>query len=202
MTGGPFEAVLFDLDGTLVDTRLDFAALRRELGFPEGVGVLEHLATLEDPEQAAWASTVIDRHEMKGAAAATWIDGAQSLLDTLHRRGVPTAILTRNSRAAVARTNELLGLPVDLILTREDCAPKPDPEGLLLLAERLGLRPATTVYVGDFVFDLQAARDAGMASGLLRNGKNRHFEDQADLVLNHLGEVLYWLHSGNDANGE
>ena len=41
-----FQALLFDLDGTLVDTRLDFAALRRELGFPEGVGLLEHLETL------------------------------------------------------------------------------------------------------------------------------------------------------------
>ena len=161
MPKGPFAAVLFDLDGTLVDTRLDFAALRLELGFPEGIGVLEHLATLEDPEQAAWASTVIDRHEMEGAA--------------------------------VARTNAVLGLPVDLILTREDCAPKPHPEGLLLIADQLGLRPAATVYVGDFVFDLQAARNAGMASGLLRNGKNRHFEDQADLVLDHLGEVLDWL---------
>lgn len=193
MTEGPFAAVLFDLDGTLVDTRLDFAVLRRELGFPEGIGVLEHLATLEDPEQAAWASTVIDRHEMEGASAATWIDGAQHVLETLHRNGVPTGILTRNSRAAVARTNAVLGLPVDLILTREDCAPKPHPEGLLLIADHLGLRPATTVYVGDFVFDLQAARNAGMASGLLRNGKNRHFEDQADLVLDHLGEVLDWL---------
>ena len=193
MPKGPFAAVLFDLDGTLVDTRLDFAALRLELGFPEGIGVLEHLATLEDPEQAAWASTVIDRHEMEGAAAATWIDGAKHVLETLHRKGVPTGILTRNSRAAVARTNAVLGLPVDLIMTREDCAPKPHPEGLLLIADQLGLRPATTVYVGDFVFDLQAARNAGMASGLLRNGKNRHFRDQADLVLDHLGEVLDWL---------
>ncbi|MCU5785237.1 HAD family hydrolase, partial [Alloalcanivorax marinus] len=133
-----FQALLFDLDGTLVDSQLDFAALRRELGFPDGIGVLEHLQTLA-PLAAARARAVIDRHEQEGAAAARWIDGAEALLATLHQRGVPTAILTRNSRAAVARTHDVLNLPVDLILTREDCEPKPDPEGLLRIADRLRL---------------------------------------------------------------
>ncbi|WP_238400968.1 HAD family hydrolase [Alloalcanivorax marinus] len=187
-----FQALLFDLDGTLVDTRLDFAGLRRELGFPDGIGLLEHLETLPEVE-AARARAVIDRHEMAGASAATWIDGAEALLAALRRRGVPTAILTRNSRAAVARTDQMLGLPVDLILTREDCPPKPDPGGLLRIARRLGLAPARTLYVGDFVYDLQAARNAGMAAGLLLNDGNGHFADQADLVVGHLGELLDWL---------
>lgn len=184
-----FQALLFDLDGTLVDTRLDFAALRGELGFPDGIGLLEHLETLP-PEQASQARQVIHRHEMAGAEAATWIDGARALLAALRRHGVPTAILTRNSRAAVARTDQVLGLPVDLILTREDCPPKPHPEGLLRIAEQLRLTPARTLYVGDFVYDLQAARNAGMAAGLLLNGGNGHFADQADLVVGHLGELL------------
>jgi len=136
---------------------------------------------------------VIDRHEQEGAAAARWIDGAEALLATLRQRGVPTAILTRNSRAAVARTHDVLNLPVDLILTREDCAPKPDPEGLLRIADRLRLVPAECLYVGDFVYDLQAARNAGMAAGLLLNGGNRRFTDQADVVVGHLGELLDWL---------
>lgn len=188
-----FRALLFDLDGTLVDTRLDFAALRRGLDFPEGIGLLEHLATLEDPEQVRWARTVIDRHEMEGAAAATWIEGAEELLAALKVQGVPTAILTRNSRAAVARTDAVLGLPVDLILTREDCAPKPDPQGLLTIAERLGLAPAETLYVGDFIYDLHAARNAGMAAGLLLDGKNGHFAEHADVVVSGLGDLLAWL---------
>ncbi len=187
-----FQALLFDLDGTLVDTRLDFAALRRELGFPEGIGLLEHLDTLP-AAQADRARALIHRHEMAGAAAATWIDGAEALLATLHRRGVPTAILTRNSRAAVACTHDALNLPVDLILTREDCAPKPDPDGLLRIADQLRLVPAHCLYVGDFVYDLRAARNAGMAAGLLLNGNNGHFTDQADLVVGHLGELLDWL---------
>lgn len=193
MTARRFQALLFDLDGTLVDTRLDFVAMREELEFPNDVGVLEHLATLEDPERVRKARAVIDRHEMTGAGAATWIDGAENILKTLHQRGIPTAILTRNSRVAVARTDAVLGLPVDLIVTREDCAPKPDPQGLLRIAECLDLEPAATLYVGDFIYDLQAARNAGMAAGLLLNGKNRHFSQHADVVVAHLEALLDWL---------
>lgn len=184
-----FAAVVFDLDGTLVDSRLDFAALRRELGFPEGIGILEHLPTLAAAERLA-AEAIIDRHEMAGAAAARWIEGARELLDELHRRAIPTAIVTRNSRAAVNRTDAQLGLRVDQIVTREDCAPKPDPEGLLLIAGRLNQPPASMLYVGDFIYDLQAARRAGMVAALLLNDRNRHFRTQADLVVERLGDVL------------
>ena len=44
--------MLFDLDGTLADTRLDFTAIRAEVGVPEGIGVLEYLDRLEDAARA------------------------------------------------------------------------------------------------------------------------------------------------------
>ncbi|HAJ42707.1 MAG TPA: phosphatase, partial [Alcanivorax sp.] len=47
-----FAAVLFDLDGTLADTRLDFTVIRAEVGVPEGIGVLEYLDRLEDAARA------------------------------------------------------------------------------------------------------------------------------------------------------
>ncbi|WP_101674264.1 HAD family hydrolase [Alloalcanivorax mobilis] len=188
-----YDAVVFDLDGTLVDSNLDFAALRRELGFPEGEGVLEHLATLSDPRRIERSRTIIDRHEMQGAASATWIDGAQALLERLHDHAVPTAILTRNSRAAVARTRATLGLSVELILTREDCAAKPDPDGLLRITRTLALVPSRTLYVGDFIYDLQAARNAGMVAVLYCNGRNQRFAADADLVVDRLETLLDWV---------
>ena len=184
-----FSAVIFDLDGTLADTGLDFAAIRQELNFPDGIGLLEHIETLEDPELVAQARAVIDRHEMEGAARATWIDGAQQLLSDLRKSAVPTAILTRNSRKAVTYTHQALGLDVNLILTREDCRPKPDPEGLLQIAEALEVDPALTVYVGDFIYDLECARNAGMTACLFRNAGNEAFEPHADLVLHSLADL-------------
>jgi HAD superfamily hydrolase (TIGR01509 family) len=192
----PFSAVIFDLDGTLADTGLDFEAIRRELDFPDSAGLLEHLATLADPEQVSHAHAVIDRHEMAGAARATWIDGARDVVEYLHRSGCPTGVLTRNSRQAVARTCAVLGLDMDPILTRDDCRPKPDPDGLLTIARALAVDPAGCVYVGDFIHDLDCARQAGMTACLFRNASNEAFETHADLVLNSFADLYPYVRSG------
>ncbi len=185
-----FAAVLFDLDGTLADTALDFTAIRADIGVPEGIGILEYLADMEDAAHAERGRQRLHAFEMRGALAAQWIDGAEALLQRLASAGVPTGILTRNSLAAVAATRRVLALPVDCILTREDCSPKPDPQGLLMLSQRLNVAPRDCVYVGDFVYDLQAASNAGMAACLLRNAGNGRFAEQADLVIDHLSELL------------
>ncbi|ENO16645.2 HAD family hydrolase [Marinobacter nanhaiticus D15-8W] len=186
---GPFGAIAFDLDGTLVDSGLDFFAIREELGFPQGIGLLEHIATLSDPAAVAHAHAVIHRFEMAGARRATWMPGAQELLLHLKAFDVPVAILTRNSREAVAATDAALGLGIELILTRDDAPPKPDPGGLALIAEQLGTAPDRMTYVGDYVDDLTAARRAGMAAGLYRNERNARFVGQADYVIRHFNEL-------------
>lgn len=193
MTDKKFTALIFDLDGTLADTKLDFRAIRRELGFPEGIGLLEHIATLDNPELVAHAHAVIDRHEMEGAERATWIDGADVLLKQLKARRFPTGILTRNSRKAVDRTRQRLGLDVEPILTREDCRPKPDPDGLLMIAETLSVDPVDCAYVGDFIFDLECARNAGMTACLFRNHRNGGFEEHADLVIHSFAELNRYI---------
>ncbi|MEX0730960.1 MAG: HAD family hydrolase [Aquisalimonadaceae bacterium] len=193
------KGVVFDLDGTLVDSRLNFDAIRREIGFPRDRGLLEHLTTLTDPNQISMAETAIHRHEMAGAAAATWMPGAQRLLTALHAMRIPTAILTRNMRAAVRLTIDSLAVPIDLVLTREDCKPKPDPEGLLHIAKAWGLHTRSVVYVGDFIFDIQAARNAGMVSCLYGNGTSGKYAREADWVINHFDELTMALGGNDDA---
>jgi len=188
-----FRGVAFDLDGTLVNSGLDFRAIRRDLGFPESVGVLEYMATLTDNEQRAEAHEVLHRHEMEGAERATWMPGAESLLAALNDAGVPMAILTRNSRAAVRATCRTLDIPVGRILTREDCAPKPSPEGLLRIARHFDLPVERMLYVGDFIDDLTAARRAGMAGCLYRTDRNRRLAPEARFVIDHFKELRVLL---------
>lgn len=188
-----FRGVAFDLDGTLVNSGLDFTAIRRDLGFPATVGVLEHMATLTDEHQRAKAHEVLHRHEMAGANRATWMPGAESLLEALNDAGVPMAILTRNSRAAVRATCKTLDIPVGRILTREDCAPKPSPEGLLRIARHFDLPVERMLYVGDFIDDLTAARRAGMAGCLYRTERNRRLAPEARFVIDHFKELRVLL---------
>ncbi|WP_439101783.1 HAD family hydrolase [Congregibacter sp.] len=156
------KALIFDLDGTLVDSRLDFAAMRREIGAPAGIGLLEYVETLrcEDAQQSAM--DVIHKHEVAGAMAATWIPTAEEALHSLHEQGIPIAIVTRNNRHAAKLTMDRLSMPSIPLKAREDAAPKPDPEALLAIAKEWRIHPAHCAYIGDFRYDIEAAQRAGM----------------------------------------
>ena len=117
---GSLEGVLFDLDGTLADSRLDFSAMCVEASLPVGTPLLEYLTALGDCEESRNLRSIIERHEMAGAERATWIDGAEALVNQLFDADVPMAIVTRNMRSAAEHTVAKLDIPVSLLVTREN----------------------------------------------------------------------------------
>lgn len=69
------------------------------------------------------------------------------------------------------------------VITREDFPVKPNPSGLLHLAKINNIDPKDAAYIGDFEFDLQASKNAGMKSGLFLNSKNQYLASQAEFTL-------------------
>ncbi len=183
------EAVVFDLDGTLVDSRLDFAAICDDIGWPRGTPLLEELARLGHSAEANRASDIIRQHELAGAANATWMPGAEACLQALSAQQVPMAILTRNMREATKQVLTRLAMPISLVLTREDCAAKPDPEGLWLIAAHLQVPCHKMLYVGDYIFDIEVAANAGAHSCLYLNDTNQHFAPQANYTISHFAQL-------------
>ncbi|OZG73356.1 phosphatase [Hahella sp. CCB-MM4] len=192
--------VIFDLDGTLVDSKLNFDQLRKDLGFPEKVPVLEHISGIPDHERRRQCLDIVHRFELEGARLATWIPGARELLQLLNELQIPTGILTRNMREAVELTMDKLEINVDIVLTREDFPPKPDPEALLHIAKNWRLAPSQCVYVGDFLFDIQAARNAGMRSWFYAPENPPTYASDADRVFTHFEELaVEFANSGTRA---
>jgi len=165
-TGPPLRAVLFDLDGTLVRSELDFDRIRREAGI-EGVPILEYMAQAP-PERRREIAEILERHEAEAAACCAPADGVREVLGWLRTRRIGSAIITRNSRRSAETVMRRLGLPVEAVVAREDAAPKPSPEPVLRACRALGVLPAETLMVGDFIFDIQAGRAAGARTALLR----------------------------------
>jgi HAD superfamily hydrolase (TIGR01509 family) len=194
------QGIVFDLDGTLVDSRLDFEAMRREMELPPNLPILEALASLPS-QHAARCREVLHRHELDGAARATLLPGVSELLVILNRRGLRVAIATRNSRRITEATLAKLGLAIDLVLTRDDGPVKPDPWPVLHACEQWGVLSADVVVVGDFRFDVESGRSAGSRTVLLTHphdpGSYPNVE-KADLLLSslaHHSRLLAWLES-------
>jgi HAD superfamily hydrolase (TIGR01549 family) len=185
--------VIFDLDGTLVESHLDFNAMRVEMELPDDAPVLETILTL-DEARAAHCWQVLERHERRGAERATLIPGVRPFLAALAERGLPQGIVTRNSRRFARETLDKLSLQFDPVMTRDDAPIKPRPEAIWEICKKWGLEPHETVIIGDFRFDLEAGRAAGTRTVLYtRQGAlaNRSWAAQADFLL----------HSFEDAAG-
>ena len=90
--------VIFDLDGTLVDSRLNFDAMRRDLKFSPEAAILETIAAIGDEAERRRLEDIIHAHEIAGADCAVPFSGAHELLLILAKSNIRVAIFTRNSR--------------------------------------------------------------------------------------------------------
>ena len=193
MTAPAPRAVIFDLDGTLAHSRLDFDAIRAEIGLQPGLPILEQLATA-GPDERARAELIMRRHERAAIADATLTDGCADLLGHLAARAIPMGILTRNIREVVETFARTFAFHFHAIYTREDGPHKPAPDGVLALCEKLNAQPAETLTVGDYKYDVEAGRRAGCRTVLLRaepmSPQERLEWGAPDLVVASLRELL------------
>lgn len=187
-------AVLFDLDGTLTKPYLDFDVIRAEIGV-EGP-ILEAIASM-DPVARRTAETVLLRYEAEAARCATLQEGALEVVDACRAGGHPVGILTRNARRSVNIILEAYNITVDAVRTRDDGAIKPSAEPALSLCEELAADPRRSWMVGDYLFDIQTGRDAGMRTVLMLGDRPLpDYAKQADHIIRRLIEFLPILKRG------
>jgi HAD superfamily hydrolase (TIGR01509 family) len=187
---------IFDLDGTLTVSAHDFDHMRRELGLAPQVPILEALHAMPE-EQAAPLWNKLNELEFYYAGKASVMEGANELLQLLHDAGRRLAILTRNTMPVVKHTLEACAIehffPLDHILDRDVCLPKPSPDGILHLLSLWQADAADTVMVGDYLYDLEAGKRAGVATIHLDTRGDVDWSALTDLRVESLGEITRYL---------
>lgn len=214
----PIKAVLFDLDGTLIDSAPDLATSLNNLLKEEGKQPLAYEtirlevsnggnALVElgfglqvgQPGQAELRQRLLDHYELVVGTQSKLFDGLESLLDEFNQRQLPWGIVTNKPRLYTELLLENLQLNVASLVCPEDLGiSKPDPAPVLRGAQLLNIAPENCVYVGDHLRDIQAGRAAGMATQLAAYGYLNLNDDLAswgaDLQANSVAELNQQLY--------
>ena len=184
MSGPLFRGVLFDLDGTLIDSAPDLAGAGNDMRLARGLAAhpLAHFRPMvgsgargmigrafdvgpDHDSFGALRDEFLQRYEARMTQETRLFPEMQPVLDALARHAVPWAIVTNKATRFSDPLVRALGLlPPAATLVCGDTTPhaKPHPAPLLEAARRLGVPAGECVYIGDDLRDVQAGRAAGM----------------------------------------
>ena len=209
------KAVLFDFDGTLGDS---YAAISASVNHVRAAHGLPPLEEAEVRRHVGRGPAYLLEHTVPGAdLSVDWpryrahhpsvlesgtrlLPGAAEAVAALKARGLTVGVCSNKPRAFTRRLLDYLGLAgqIDLVLGPEDVArPKPAPDMLLKALERLHLKPAEVLYVGDMTVDIETARAAGVRVWVVPTGSDDLERLQAahpDRLLRDLNELAEMAH--------
>lgn len=208
------EAVLFDIDGTLVDSNYvhvdAWSRAFREAGRAvsswrihrcigmDGSKLLETLVGSADSALAAEAKKLHGEYYAAASSDLEILHGARELLAHIDSRGITVVLATSAPESELATLRDLLDVEdsVSIVTSSEDAeVAKPEPDIVAVALERAGVEAARAVMVGDSVWDVEAAGRAGVrAIGLRSGGISKAelvaagavavYDDPADLLAN------------------
>jgi len=195
------KGILFDFDGTLtIPGAIDFFEIKNYLGCPRETPVLEFIKTLNKDEQQE-AYIYLNRCEEEAALVSFPAPGAETVIQELKKDNIPLGIITRNSLnsilLALNNFNNISSEDFAVILTRDDVAPKPDPAGVIIAAQKMNIPPNELLLVGDFSLDIIAGHAAGARTVLIVHDDERKIppHPKPDYEINHLRELISILSS-------
>lgn len=186
-------AVLFDLDGTLIDTAKDFIRIIQQMAQQQGLARLDddlirsqvseggramvHLLypqlALDSAELWQYRQQFLDIYEQNICVDTTLFDGMNELLLDLEQRGIAWGIVTNKPRYLTELLLKSLNLTercAVLVCPEDVSKTKPDPEPMYLACKQLDIAPEQCIYVGDHPRDIDAGRNAQMYTILASYG--------------------------------
>jgi phosphoglycolate phosphatase len=216
-------AVLFDLDGALVDTAPDLAAalnavLEQHGNKPinyssirsiisngaSGLIVLGFGKNLSESEQAELKSALISHYQQHIAHQSTLFEGLATALLHLENLDIPWGIVTNKPEYLTLALLDKLALrekAACIVCGDQVSSPKPHPESIYLACKKLNVAPKNAIYIGDAQRDIRAGRMAGLKTIACAYGyipADENISDwQADMIVESSQELLKFIQKIN-----
>lgn len=211
--------VLFDLDGTLMDTApdllaaLDYAMRRHDLPLCDKTRITPFISygaaamvreclngAYNDALHARILQTMLDHYQTHLAERTRLFHGMQEVLDTLESKGIVWGVVTNKRKRFTEPLMDALKLAkrAACIVSGDTVTnSKPHPEPVLQACREAGLAPNHCLYIGDSAHDIEAGKGAGMTTliamyGYLKPGDNPQAWG-ADGLIQDPKEILSWL---------
>ena len=213
------KAVLFDLDGTLIDSAPQLVGalnqLRQQYDLPPipflvgrpyashgAAGLLKAGFNMDknDPLFDARVQEFLDIYKEVFNLNMQCMEGIEELINTLNLRKISWGIMTNKAKKfaqPIVSSHPLLKSAACLIAGDDVSVPKPSPEGLIKASQMLLIEPSDIIYLGDDRRDVMAANDAGMVSIAARYGYLEVGDDAkswgAQYIIDKPSELLDYL---------
>jgi pyrophosphatase PpaX len=205
-----YKYVLFDLDGTLIDTNrliidsfqytykksLGLEVSEQEILKYFGEPLLVTLKRYSEEKADELFKTYIDYNETRHNDTVTIFEGVQELLEELKKQGYTLALVTSKRRKVAQRGLDLFDISkhFDVFVALEDTElHKPNPAPAIKALELLNANPQDAIMVGDSVFDIHCAHGAGVKAVLVKWSAAQGFQGDvasADYVVHDTEELL------------
>ncbi len=151
---------IFDMDGTVFTSHLDWLKIREELNILPGGNILEEIYMNNQVDKKRLE--ILENYEKENTLKTEPIKGIPDFLFFLHKGNITTVLLTNNNRENTHYLLDKFDFNFDLVMTRELKLWKPDPDAFFYAMKKTGYAADETISIGDSHYDVKASLRANV----------------------------------------
>ncbi|HLP47859.1 MAG TPA: HAD-IA family hydrolase [Candidatus Deferrimicrobium sp.] len=161
---------VFDMDGTVFESNLNWLKIREELNIPKGSSILQEI--YKDGYPDTIRLEILERYEEENTLKTKPIDGVIEYLCYLENKQVKTALVTNNNKKNTDFLLTRFNLRFNAVITREMQLWKPDPDAFFYVMKLYGSTPEEIISIGDSHYDIRASQAAHIPAIFIIKNKN------------------------------
>ncbi len=184
---------IFDMDGTVFESHLDWLRIRKELDIKQGGNILKEIYKEGRVDTARLE--LLEKYETENTLKTKPIKGISECLCYLGTRNIKTALITNNNKRNTDLLLDKFDLRFDTVITREMRLWKPEPDAFFYVMELYNCAAEEVIAIGDSHYDVRASRAADISDVFIIKNENRGVPIGDDRVIFfndffHLNEIL------------